>query len=109
MDTCAGIQRDDRFDSVSEFVGFMKDEAAQDAAVYAEHLWNLGFRNFGAISYAFQVDAVAMALLIDETDVAGSKSIPVRAFAGKHAGEPLSFFFPLSWSGRAEPAHMYQH
>ena len=87
----ASIIKNDSFEPV---IGFMKDEAAPEAAVYAEHLWNLGFRNFGAISHAFNLDEDATELLIDETDFKGRRAIIV--FAGKHAGEPLSFFFSLS-------------
>lgn len=72
----------------------MKDEAAPKAAVYAKHLWNLGFRNFGAIGVAFNLDEDATELLIDETDFDGRRA--VVAFAARHAGEPLSFFFSLS-------------
>ena len=76
----------------------MKDKAAPEAAVYAEHLWNLGFRSFGAISHAFKLDAVSMELLVDETDLGARRA--VRAFAGRHVGEPLSFSFPCL--GQAE-------
>ncbi|KAK9901318.1 hypothetical protein WJX75_006159 [Coccomyxa subellipsoidea] len=77
-----GIEDNDSFDSVVDFVGFMKDKAAPEAAVYAEHLRNLGFRSFGAISHAFKLDAVSMELLVDETDLGGRRA--VRAFAGRH-------------------------